>query len=115
LRNGLNLGETAFSTENRSPELVEVALLDLLLGRGLDLGGLVDGIELAALDGVEEHLGGLLDTLEEAVVLVTVAEGGLLIGVVTEHLLAVSTLDLLGGRAPAVLAQAENGIVILAL
>jgi hypothetical protein len=70
---------------------------------------------LAAANGVQEQLGGLLDALEEVVVLVTLAHGGLLIGVVAEDLLAVGTLDLLGGSAPAVLGQAENGVVILGL
>jgi hypothetical protein len=35
--------------------------------------------------------------------------------VVTQDLLAVSPLDLLGGCAPAVLLQTQNGVVILAL
>lgn len=58
---------------------------------------------------------GLLDTLEEAVVLITVTQGGLLVGVVTENLLAVGTLDLLGGGAPTVFGNTKNGVVILAL
>ena len=88
--------------------------MELLLGGGLDIGLLVNGIELAALDGVEEDLGGLLDALEEVVVL-GAASGGLLIGVVLENLLAVSALDLLLSGPPAVLGKAENLVVILLL
>lgn len=115
MRNRLDLREAALGLENRSPELEEVTLLALLLARRLNIGSLIDGVELAALNGVGQNLGGLLDTLEEAVVLITVAESSLLVGVVTEHLLAVSTLDLLGGCTPAVLSETENCVVVLAL
>jgi hypothetical protein len=114
LGDGLGLAEAALGLEDVAPEFVEVALLGLLLARGLDLGGLVDGIELAALDGVAEDLVGALDALEEVVVFVT-AGGGSLVGVVLEDLSAVGLLDLLLGGLPAVLCYAENGVVILAL
>jgi hypothetical protein len=58
---------------------------------------------------------GLLDTLEEVVVLVAVSQGSLLVGVVAEDLLAVGALDLLGGSTPAVLGQTEDSVVILGL
>jgi hypothetical protein len=64
----LHARETTFGFEDCAVELVEFAVFDLFLGRGLDVGALVDGIELAALDGVEEHFGGFLDAFEEAVV-----------------------------------------------
>lgn len=115
MRNRLDLREAALGLENRSPELEEVTLLALLLARRLNIGSLIDGVELAALNGVGQNLGGLLDTLKEAVVLITVAESSLLVGVVAEHLLAVSTLDLLGGCTPAVLGETENCVVVLAL
>lgn len=115
LGNGLLVGETTLSLEDWSPSLVEAGLLDLLLGGGLNLGGLVDGVELTTAGGVQQKLGGDLDTLEEAVVLVALAGGGLLVGVVAQDLLAVGTLDLLGGCAPAVTGQTENLVVVLGL
>lgn len=56
-----------------------------------------------------------LDTLEKVVVLIAVSQGGLLVGVMAEDLLAVGALDLLGGSTPAVLGQTKNGVVILGL
>lgn len=116
LRHGLDLGEAALGLEDLAPGLVVVDLgaLQLLLGRGLDVGGLVDGVELAALDGVEQDLGGLLDALEEVVV-VAGAAGGLLVGVVLEDLLAVGALDLVLGGLVTVLGDTQDGIVILLL
>lgn len=114
LGDGLSLAEAALGLEDVAPQFVEVALLGLLLGWGLDLGGLVDGIELAALDGVAEDLVGALDALKEVVVFVA-AGGGALVGVVLEDLAAVGLLDLLLGGLPAVLCYAENGVVVLAL
>lgn len=111
---GVCLGETGLGLEDLAPELVEVALLQLLLGGGLDIGLLVDRVELAASDGVEQNVGSLLDALEELVVLGT-AQGSLLIGVVLEDLLAVGLLDLLLGGLVAVLGQAENLVVVLSL
>lgn len=111
---GLDLGEAALGLEALAPQAVEVALLELLLGGGLDLGALVDRVVLAALDGVQEDLGGLLDALEE-VVIVGPANSGLLIGVVLEDLLAVGALDLFLGGLPAVLRNTENGVVVLLL
>jgi hypothetical protein len=113
-RDGVVLGEASLGLEDLAPELVEVALLELLLGGGVDLGLLVDGVVLATLGGVEEDLGGLLDALEELVVL-GAALGSLLIRVVLQDLLAVGLLDLLLGGLVAVLGQAENLVVILGL
>lgn len=103
-RHGRLLAEAALGLEDLAPALVEVdaALLELLLGWGLDLGAFVDRVELPALDGVEEHLGGLLDALEEVVVF-GAAAGGFLVRVVLEDLLAVGALDLLLGGLEAVL------------
>lgn len=109
---GVVLGEAALGLEDLAPELVVVALG--LLGGGLDVGLLVDGVVLAALGGVEQDIGGLLNALEELVVL-GLAGGGLLIRVVLEDLLAVSLLDLLLGGLPAVLGETENLVVVLAL
>jgi hypothetical protein len=51
----LAFGETTFGFETSAPEFVECLLLfSLFLGRRFDIGGFVDGIELAALDGIEE-------------------------------------------------------------
>lgn len=111
---GLGLREAALGLEDGAPELVEVAGLGLLLGRGLDIGALIDGVELAALGGVEEDLGGLLDALEEAVILGG-ASGSLLIWVMAENLLAVGALDLVLRSLVAVLGKAKNGVVILLL
>lgn len=113
-RDGVGLGETALGLEDLAPELVVVALGELLLARGLDVGLLVDGVVLAALGGVEEDIGGLLDALEELVVL-GLARGSLLVGVVLEDLLAVSLLDLLLSGLPAVLGKAEDLVVVLGL
>lgn len=116
LRHGLDLGEAALGLEDLAPGLVVVDLgaLQLLLGRGLDICGLVDRVELAALDGVEQDLGGLLDALEEVVV-VAGAAGGLLVGVVLEDLLAVGALDLVLGGLVTVLGDTQDGVVILLL
>jgi len=40
----------------------------LFLGRPVDVSGFVDGVKLAAFDGVEKDFGGLLDAFEERVV-----------------------------------------------
>jgi hypothetical protein len=114
LGDGLGLAETTLGLEDGAPQFVEVALLGGLLAWGLDLGGLVDGIELATLDGVAENLVGSLDALEEVVIFVTTGSGSL-VGVVLEDLSAVGLLDLLLGGLPAVLCYTENGVVILAL
>ncbi|KAI6775053.1 hypothetical protein HG530_001811 [Fusarium avenaceum] len=84
-----------------------VGLLKLLLSRGLNIGLLIDGIELATLDGVKEDIGSLLDTLEELIIVDTTL-GSLLIGVVLEDLLAVGFLDLVLSGPPSV--QQPNGI-----
>ena len=110
----LGLGEAALGLEDWGVELVEVALLNLLLGWWLDVSGWVDGVELAALDWVGQDLSGLLDALEEGVVLGG-AGGGLLVWVVAEDLLAVGALDLLLRGLVAVLGESENGVVILLL
>lgn len=87
----------------------------MLLGGWLDVGVLIAGIVLATLSRVEKDLSSLLDTLEEAVIFVALAGSGLLVGMVAEDLLAVGALDLFGGSLVAVLAEAEDGVVILAL
>lgn len=112
--NGVSLGETSLGLEDLAPESVVVAFLQLLLGRGLDIGLLINGVVLAALSGIKKNLGGLLDTLEELVVIGT-SLCGLLIGVVLEDLLTVGLLDLFLGSLVAVLGQAKNLVVILGL
>jgi hypothetical protein len=112
-RHRLLVRETALGDEYGSPGLVELTAGDLL-GGGIDIGVVVDGVELAAADGVQKQISGLLDTLEESVVL-GLAGSGLLVGVVTQDLLTVSTLDLLGGRAPTVTLETEDSVVILTL
>jgi hypothetical protein len=114
LGDGLVVGETALGLEDFAPQLVEVALLSILLGWGLDLGGLVDRVELPAADGVGKDLVGLLDALEELVVLGGTGSG-LLVGVVLEDLPAVGALDLLLGGTVTVAGYAEDGVVVLRL
>lgn len=116
LRHGLCLGEAALGLEDLAPGLVVVdfGALQLLLGRGLDLSALVDGVVLTALDGVKQNLGRLLDALEE-VVIVAAAGRGLLIGVVLEDLLAVGALDLLLGGLVTVLGDTQDRVVVLLL
>lgn len=65
---------------------------------------LIDGIELATLDGVEKDFSGLLDALEKSVVL-GASSGGLLVRVMAKNLLAVGSLDLLFGSLVAVLGK----------
>lgn len=108
------LGETSFGLEDLAPQLIEVAFLDLLLGRGLDISLLINGVVLATLDRVKQHIGGFLDTLEELVVL-GAALGSLLIRMVLQHLLAVGLLDLVLTGLVAVLGQTENLVVVLGL
>ena len=106
--------EARFAIEDLIPELVEVALLGLFLGRRLDVSGFIDGVELAALDWVEEDFGGFLDAFEEGIVFGG-AGRGFLVGVVAEDLLAVGTLDLGFGGPPAVFGEAEDCVVVLSL
>lgn len=70
---------------------------------------------MTTLSRVKKNLSSFLDTLEEAVVFVALAGSGLLVGMVAEDLLAVGALDLFGGSLVAVLAETEDGVVILAL
>jgi hypothetical protein len=109
------LRETTLGLENAVPQFVEVALLELLLGWWLDVGVLVAGIVLTTLGGVEEDFSSFLNALEEAVVFVGLAGSSFLVGMVAEDLLAVGALDLFGGSLVAVLAETEDGVVILAL
>jgi hypothetical protein len=108
------LGETSLRLEDLAPCLIVVGLLELLLGGGLNIGLLIDGIELAALDGVEEDVGSLLNTLEKLIIFGTTL-GSLLIGVMLENLLAVGLLDLVLSGPPAVLGNTENLVVVLGL
>lgn len=106
--------EARLAIEDLVPELVEVALLSLFLGWGLDVSGFVDGIELAALDRVEEDFGGFLDAFEEGIVF-RGAGRGFLVGVVAEDLFAVGALDLGFGGPPAVFGEAQDCVVVLSL
>ena len=56
-----------------------------------------------------------MNTFEKVVILIGVTGSGFLVRMMSEYLFAVGKLDLLGGRAIAVLAQAQNSIVILSL
>jgi hypothetical protein len=48
----VDLAETRLRLEDVAPQLEEIALRELLLGGGLDIGLLVDRVELTPLDGV---------------------------------------------------------------
>jgi hypothetical protein len=74
----------------------------LLLGWRFNISVLINRVILATLDRICEDLGCLLNTLEEAIIL-RIASSGLLIGMVTKNLLAVSTLDLLFGGSESML------------
>jgi hypothetical protein len=108
---GLDFREAPFGFEEGRPEFVEVSFL---LARWRDVGEIVDRVPLAPLDGVEKDFVGLLDAFEEIVVF-GFSRCGLFVGVVAQDLLAVGTLDLFGSCAVAVFAEAEDGVVILAL
>lgn len=86
----------------------------MLLGGRLNIGLLIDGIELATLDGVKEDIGSLLDTLEELIIVDTTL-CSLLIGVVLKDLLAVGLLDLVLSGPPSVLGDTKNLVVVLGL
>jgi hypothetical protein len=58
---------------------------------------LINGIVLTTSDRIEKDFGGFLNTLEETVVFSTTGSC-LLVGMVTEYFLAMSTLNLLFGR-----------------
>jgi hypothetical protein len=75
---------------------------------------LIYRIILSALDGVKKDLGGLLNTLEEAVIL-SASCSCLLVWMMAQDLLSVGALDLLFRGLIAVLREAENSIMILAL
>lgn len=111
---GLNAGETSFGLEDSAPELVEVSVLYLLLGRWLDICVLIDGIVLATLDRVGEDFSGFLNALEEAVIL-GVSSCSLLVRMMAENLLSVGALDLIFGGSPAVFGYTKNGVMILLL
>jgi hypothetical protein len=111
---GVSLGEASLGLEDLAPRLVVVGLLKLLLGGGLDFSLLINRVKLAALDGVKEDVGGLLDTLEELIVVDTTL-GSLLIGVVLENLLAVGLFDLVLSGPPAVLGNTKDLVMILSL
>lgn len=113
-RDGMRLGEASLRPENLAPELIVVALLELLLGGGVDISLLINRIILAALDGVKEDLSGLLDTFKELVVL-SATLGSLLVGVVLEDLLAVGLLDLVLSSLVTVLGDTKNLVVVLSL
>lgn len=98
----MDAGEAAFGLEDLAPELVVITVLNLLLGGWFDISMLINRIILATLDRIGENFGSLLNTLEEAVIF-GVTSSSLLVGVVAENLLAVSTLDLLLGGSPSVL------------
>jgi hypothetical protein len=75
---------------------------------------LVNRVKLAALDGIEEDIRGLLDALEEGIVLGP-SGCGLLVWVMLEDLLAVGALDLVLCRSKSVLGQSKDSVVILSL
>ena len=110
----MDLAEARLRLEDIAPQLEEVALRELLLGGGLDVGLLVDRIELTPLDGVEQDLCRLLDALEEAIVLGT-AGGRLLVGMMLEDLLAVGALDLVLGGLVAIPGETEYLVMVLRL
>ena len=89
--------------------------MHVLLSRWFHVCGFVYGVPLTALDGVSEDLVSTLDALEETVVLIGLACGGFLVGMMAEHLFAVSFLDLFVGGFVAVFGEAENGVVVLSL
>jgi len=62
----------------------------------------IDGVKLATLDGIQKDLGSLLDAFKEAIIF-RASSCSLLIRVVAENLLAVSTLDLFFSSFVAVL------------
>jgi hypothetical protein len=51
--NRLDAGETTFSFEDIAPEFVKLITLSGLLGGGFNISMLINGIKLAALDGVK--------------------------------------------------------------
>lgn len=106
--------ETSLGLEDLRPELVKVVALKVLLGGGVDVSLLVNGIVLAALDRVEKDVCGLLDALEKLVVF-GAALSGLLVRVVLEDLLAVGLFDLVLGGLVSVLGDAEDLVMVLAL
>lgn len=110
----LFIREASFGLEDLGPQFVVVACLAGLLAWGLNLSSFVDGVELAALDGVEKNFGSFLDALEERIVLIA-SRGSLFVGMMTEDLLAVGALDLFLGRSVSVLRQTKNSVVILLL
>jgi hypothetical protein len=70
---------------------------------------------LAAFDGVGEDFVGSLNALEETVVFVGLPSGSFLIRMVTQDLLAVSSLNLLISGFVSVFRKAEDGVVVLSL
>lgn len=56
-----------------------------------------------------------MNTLEEVVVFLALPLSSFLVGVVTQNLLTVGTLDLLGGCEPTELLETEDGVVVLFL
>jgi glucose uptake protein GlcU len=98
----LNAGETTLGLEDVAPQLIVLAILELLLGRRLNISMLINGIILTAFDRISKNFGGFLNALKEAIIL-RVASSSLLVRVVTKDLLSVSTLDLFLGSSESVL------------
>jgi hypothetical protein len=114
LGNWLNTRKSTFGLEDIAPQLIELALLKLLLGWGFNICVFIDGVVLTALNRIKENFGGLLNTLEEAVIFGT-AGCCFLIGMVAKNLLAVGTLNLLLASSETVLRKAQDSVMILTL
>lgn len=107
--------EPDLASKDGAPSLKELFRLDGFAREVFVVDARVDGIVLPTLDGVREDVVRFGDALEERVVVRVGRLGRLLVGVVLQHFFPVSGLDLAGGRLPAEVREAEDGVVVLLL
>ena len=74
----------------------------------------VNGVELAAFDGIEKDVGGLLNAFEKGIIVITASRSAL-VRMMPENLFAVGALDLIFGGAVTVLGESKYCIMILTL
>ncbi|KAH3674245.1 hypothetical protein WICPIJ_009645 [Wickerhamomyces pijperi] len=112
LWNWLLLGESTFGFKHWGPGFDEVVFG--LWRRWQDIGAFVNRVELLTLAGVSQGFVGLLDDLEEPV-LVQATLSGLLIWVVLQDLLSVGTSQLVFGGSPSQVGDTQDGVQVSGL
>lgn len=100
---------------NAQARLTKVLGLDVLGGRYVILDRRVDRVKLSPRLGVQEHVKGLGDTLEEGIVIGSRAGPCLLVRVVSEDFTTVGYSNVILGGQVSQVSETEDGIVVLFL